>query len=307
MTQQCSAAESLLVDESSQGKRLDIWLRDELAYTRSQLAQWIKSGSVTVNGSTVKAGYSIKAGDIVTVVIPVPEPWDLQPQDLALDIVYEDEQLIVVNKQAGMVVHPAPGHREGTLVNALLFHCRDLSGIGGVIRPGIVHRLDKDTTGLLAAAKNDAAHQHLSDQLRRRRMSRHYTALAQGRFKEEEGVVDAPLGRHPQDRKKMAVIHQGRPARTHFRVLADFGRWTLLECRLDTGRTHQIRVHLAAVHHPIVGDPLYGWQRNDLGAQRQLLHAHYLGFDHPDGRWMEFRAALPEDFLDVLRRIKKST
>ena len=297
--------DTLIVEEDGQGQRLDVWLTEELDMTRSQLKNYIAQGRITVNGHSVKAGLRLETGQIVEIRIPTPQKTSVEAQAIPLTVVYEDEAIIVINKPAGMVVHPAAGHWDGTLVNALLAHCQDLSGIGGEIRPGIVHRLDKDTTGLLVAAKTDQAHGCLAEQIRRRSMKRHYRALIHGRLKTAEGTIEGSIGRHPGDRKKMALVGSGRDAVTHYTVLETLSQWSLVECRLETGRTHQIRVHFAGIQHPLVGDPLYGWNRHELGAQRQLLHAHYLALQHPNGQDMEFQAELPQDFVVSLEKARK--
>ncbi|MBS7262585.1 MAG: RluA family pseudouridine synthase [Eubacteriales bacterium] len=257
--------------------------------SRSAAAERIKSGDVTVDGKPVKPGRPIRAGEVVDVEIPEPVVLtDAEPEDIPLDVVFEDADVIVVNKPRGLTVHPAPGNERGTLVNALLFHCRDLSGINGTLRPGIVHRIDKDTTGLLIVAKNDEAHRSLADQIRRKECSRVYLAVVEGNIREDSGVVDAPIARDPRDRKRMAVVPGGRDARTHYEVLERFGRATLVRCRLETGRTHQIRVHMKHLGHPLLGDPVYGSRRPLPEAHvlsGQALHAVSLTFTHPrDGR-----------------------
>lgn len=293
--------------EGDAGIRLDRFLTERIGQTRSQVKRLIDSSLVTVNGVAVKAGYALRCADRIEVVIPAPEPLALEPENLELEIVYEDDDLAVINKPAGLVVHPGAGNASGTLVNALLHHCPDLSGIGGKLRPGIVHRLDKDTSGLMVVAKNDWAHQQLAAQIKAREVKRHYLALAHGIIKSESGIIDKPIGRHPHDRKRMAVREQGRQAVTEYQVREYFAdRYTLVECRLRTGRTHQIRVHLAAINHPVVGDPVYGRKHGNLGSERQLLHAFYLAFTHPRCGWMEFRAELPVDFQEALARARQA-
>ncbi|MGB4140698.1 MAG: RluA family pseudouridine synthase [Limnochordia bacterium] len=292
--------------EGDAGVRLDLYLAERIGRTRSQVKRLIDTGLVTVNGEAVKAGYALRMSDRVLAVIPPPDPIELEPEHIELEIVYEDEDVAVINKPAGLVVHPGAGNTRSTLVNALLYHCPDLSGIGGKLRPGIVHRLDKDTSGLLVIAKNDWAHQQLSAQIKARAVKRHYLALVHGRVKDASGVIDKPIGRHPHDRKKMAVRDQGRQAVTEYSVKEYCGdRYTLVECRLHTGRTHQIRVHLAAVNHPVVGDPVYGRKHGNLGSKRQLLHACYLAFNHPRRGWMDFHIDLPADFQEALARARK--
>ena len=274
--------------------------------SRSYIQQLIEEGHVTVSGKKVRPGYKLKTGDEVTVVIPPPKTLSAVAQDIPLSIVYEDDSVLVINKPAGMVVHPAVGNYEDTLVNALLHHCGDsLSAIGGVMRPGIVHRIDKDTTGLLMVAKGDKAHASLSDQLKTRTLSRTYYALVHGNVKEDAGTVDAPIGRDNHDRKKMTVTKSGKEAITHFKVLERFGQFTLIECKLQTGRTHQIRVHMRHKGHPILGDKTYGVKKEPFALPGQLLHAGKIGFIHPEtGEEMAFSAPLPEVFEHVLENLR---
>lgn len=272
--------------------------------TRSQLKNLINDGHVTVNGQPVKPKYKVQSGDKISLVRPEPQLLELTPENIPLDIVYEDDDVIVVNKPQGMVVHPAPGHPDHTLVNALLYHS-PLSTINGTFRPGIVHRIDKDTSGLLMVAKNDLAHQSLAEQLRNKTNQREYLALVYGQIKEDEGTIDAPLGRNPQDRKKQAVVKGGRHAVTHFKVMKRYDNFTLVKCILETGRTHQIRVHMKYIGHPLVGDPLYG-PRKVIGKNGQFLHAALLGFNHPrTGEEMVFKAPLPENFQKMLDKLDK--
>ena len=272
--------------------------------TRSQLKNLINDEHVTVNGQPVKPKYKVQAGDKISLVKPEPQSLELTPENIPLDIVYEDDDVIVVNKPQGMVVHPAPGHPDHTLVNALLYHS-PLSTINGTFRPGIVHRIDKDTSGLLMVAKNDLAHQSLAEQLRNKTNKREYLALVYGQIKEDEGTIDAPLGRNPQDRKKQAVVKGGRHAVTHFKVIKRYDNFTLVKCILETGRTHQIRVHMKYIGHPLVGDPLYG-PRKVIGKNGQFLHAALLGFKHPrTGKEMVFKAPLPENFQKMLDKLDK--
>ena len=294
------------------GQRLDRFLSETCeGLTRSALQTLIEEERVQVNGSCVPKRYKMRAGDRVTVEVPDPQPIEAVPQNIPLDIVYEDADLLVVNKPKGMVVHPAPGNPDGTLVNALLYHCAgQLSGIGGAIRPGIVHRIDKDTSGLLVVAKNDAAHQALSEQMREHSIHRVYHAVVYGNLKEDEGAVETYLGRDPRDRKKMAVVPQtaagARYACTGWRVLERFGNFTYLACRLKTGRTHQIRVHMASLGHPLAGDAVYGPRSCIRTLGGQCLHAKELGFHHPaSGAWLQFDTPLPPyftAFLDWLRK-----
>ena len=298
---------SFCVPAEADGERLDKWLsgQESLAMTRSALQVRMEHGDVTVNGKKVPKNYRQKAGDQVLVQLPEPEPLELQPENIPLDIVYEDDDLLVVNKPKGMVVHPAPGHATGTLVHALLYHCGDrLSSINGIIRPGIVHRIDRFTSGLLMVAKNDMAHQSLSAQIAAHSFTREYQAVAMGHFREAEGTISAPIGRHPVDRKKMCVTEKNsKPATTHYTVIAEYPRATHLRLRLETGRTDQIRVHLAYLGHPILGDDVYG--KAFPGIEGQCLHAAKIGFIHPSTRqYLEFESPLPEYFEKVLRKLK---
>ena len=276
--------------------------------TRSAAQKLLERGAVTLNGGLARKNDRPAPGDVLEVVLPDPEPIDLVPQDIPLDVVYEDGDVIVVNKPVGLVVHPAPGHPDGTLVNALLYHCgTSLSGINGELRPGIVHRIDRDTSGLIIAAKNDRAHLALAAQLQDHSLARTYEAVAVGGLREDSGTVDAPIGRHPVDRKKMAIDRKnGREAITHWTVLARYPRYTHVECRLETGRTHQIRVHLASIGHPLLGDTVYGAKKPVPGLAGQCLHARRLRFVHPStGEPVELECPLPEWFQDVLRKIDR--
>lgn len=294
-----------LVATSPVQERLDVWLTGHTDLSRSQVKQFIDEGLVLVNGTTVKAGYKLKAGDQVDISIPEPQEVDVLADNIPLDIVYEDDVLAVINKPKGLTVHPAAGNWNGTLVNALLHRFQHLSRLGGPLRPGIVHRLDKDTSGLMLVAKTDDAHLFLAEQLKEHHIQRWYLALVHGNLKHDTGTIEAPIGRHPKDRKRMAVVDGGREAVTHFTVQERFLRHTLVECRLETGRTHQIRVHFSAIHHPIVGDPVYGSRGEQLGATSQMLHAYYLGFTHPDGRWLEFQINPPVEFQEVLEKARR--
>ena len=290
--------------------RIDAALADLLPdFTRSAIARLITDGNVTVNQKAVSKSYKVSKGERVTVLVPDPQPDEALPENIPLDIVYEDDDLLVVNKPKGMVVHPAPGNYSGTLVNALLHHCgNSLSGIGGVIRPGIVHRIDKDTSGLLMVAKNDKAHVFLAEQIKNHTFTREYATVVYGRVKDLQGTVDAPIGRHPVDRKKQAVTAKNsKNAITHYRVVEEFRGYTRLQCKLETGRTHQIRVHLAYIGHPVCGDAVYGGRLAEKsGLQGQCLHAQKLGFVHPTtGKYMEFESPLPTYFLDFLSRLPK--
>ena len=293
------------------GKRIDQCLAASFSdCSRSFLQKLLKDGKVSINGKTQKASSKVAAGDAVLVLLPEPEKLNVEPENIPLDILYEDDDLLVVNKPKGMVVHPAPGHYTGTLVNALMYHCREnLSGINGVMRPGIVHRIDMDTTGSLLVCKNDRAHQILAEQLKDHSITRRYEAIVHGNLKEDSGTVNAPIGRHPTDRKKMSVhAPHGREAVTHYRVLERFGNYTHIECELETGRTHQIRVHMASIGHPILGDLVYGPTKCPFRLQGQTLHARILGFVHPStGAYVQFDAPLPEYFEELLKKLRKQT
>ena len=315
---------TLRVEATEAGARIDKYLSERADLTRSAAVRMLEEGDVSVGGASVSKNYKVRAGDEITVCYPEPEPDTAQPENIPLDVVYEDADIIVVNKPVGMVVHPAAGNPSGTLVNALLYHCKgSLSGIGGVLRPGIVHRIDKDTSGLLVVAKNDRAHLHLAEQIKQHSAHRIYRAVCVGNLREDEGTIDLPIGRHPIDRKKMAVIRdsdrEARDAVTHYRVLERFaGRatwgnaFTYIECRLETGRTHQIRVHMAAKGHPLLGDEVYGGDNTPFGARHkawikgQTLHACELHLTHPiTGEIMHFSAPEPPEMtklLEILRR-----
>lgn len=291
------------------GERIDRFLSGNLEdLSRSYIQKLMKDGRILVNGKPVKANYKLSAGDEICVSVPEPETLDIQPENIPLDILYEDDDILVVNKPKGMVVHPSPGHYSHTLVNAALYHCgENLSGINGVIRPGIVHRIDMDTTGSLLICKNDRSHQILAEQLKEHSITRRYHAVVYGNFKEERGTVNAPIGRHPVDRKKMSTkSSSGRPAVTHYRVLERFGNYTYIECELETGRTHQIRVHMSSIGHPILGDAVYGPAKCPFNLEGQTLHAKILGIRHPStGEYMEFDAPLPEYFVSLLNLLRK--
>ena len=294
--------------EESKNQRLDAFLASSLdELTRSQATRLIESGAVTVNGKAVSKSYKLTGGEDIAVTLPAPEPVEAVAQDIPLDVVYEDADVIVVNKPSGMVVHPAPGHPDGTLVNALLHHCAgSLSGVGGALRPGIVHRIDRDTSGLIIAAKNDAAHRFLSAQLADHTLARTYECIVVGTLREDSGTVDAPIARHPTDRKRMAVVQGGRPAVTHWEVIARYPGFTHVRCRLETGRTHQIRVHMAYLGHPILGDTVYGAKKEVAGLTGQCLHAVGLRFLHPrTHEAVELSCPLPEEFTGMLQKIAR--
>ena len=298
----------LRASEENKNQRLDAFLASSLdGLTRSQATRLIESGEVAVNERAVSKSYKLAGGEDIAVTLPEPEPVEAVPQDIPLDVVYEDADVIVVNKPSGMVVHPAPGHPDGTLVNALLYHCAGtLSGIGGALRPGIVHRIDRDTSGLIIAAKNDAAHQYLSAQLADHTLARTYECIVVGALREDRGTVDAPIARHPTDRKRMAVVAGGREAVTHWEVIARYPGYTHVRCRLETGRTHQIRVHMAYIGHPILGDTVYGAKKEVPGLTGQCLHAVGLRFLHPrTHEVVELSCPLPEEFTRMLQKIRK--
>lgn len=290
----------------AEGVRLDAFLAEQAEMTRSAAQKLIEQGAVLVNGAAARKNYKTKVGDTVQVDIPEPEPVEIVPEDIPLDVRYEDEDVIVINKPKGLVVHPAPGHWSGTLVNGLMHHCRDsLSGINGELRPGIVHRIDMDTSGLLIVAKNDFSHNALAGQLKDHSLSRVYEAVAVGNIRADSGKIAAPIGRHPVDRKKMAVLQGGREAITHFEVLARYPGYTHLRLKLETGRTHQIRVHLAWQNHPILGDAVYG-KGKGLGLDSQCLHARSLSFRHPrTGEMVTVESELPDYFCEILRKLEK--
>ena len=294
--------------EAQAGRRIDAWLAEAVeTLTRSAAARLLEEGLVTSGGRPLTKSYRLTGGETVALVLPEAEPVDLIPQDIPLDIVYEDSDVIVVNKPKGLVVHPAPGHPDGTLVNALLFHCgSSLSGVGGALRPGIVHRIDRDTSGLIIAAKNDLAHQGLAAQLQDHTLARTYQRIVIGNLRQDSGTVNAPIGRHPTDRKRMAVVSGGRTAVTHWQVLDRFAGYTHLRCRLETGRTHQIRAHLASIGHPLLGDTVYGAKKPVPGLAGQCLHARRLRFVHPStGRIIEVECPLPSWFQAVLEKLDR--
>ena len=288
--------------------RLDMYIaqkNDKLS--RSMIQKLIEDGEILVNGQTKKISYKVHTGDEIEINIPEPKETNIKPQNIPVEVIYEDNDIIVVNKPKGMVVHPANGNPDGTLVNAVLALCKDnLSGIGGEIRPGIVHRLDKDTSGLLIIAKNDLAHKNISEQIKNRQVKKIYIALVKGNVAEDEATIDMPIGRSAKDRKKMAVRKDGKTAITHFKVLKRYNKYTLLEIKIDTGRTHQIRVHMAEIGHPVVGDMVYSSGKNEFGIEGQMLHAKSLDFRHPvTGKEMHLEADLPQYFVDVLNKLQE--
>lgn len=298
------------IEKEDINKRIDLFLNNELEeLSRSALQKLIDKGNITVNDNTVNKNYKLRHGDIIKVDIPEPEEFSVEPENIPIDILYEDNDLIVINKPQNMVVHPAPGHYTGTLVNALMYHCGDnLSGINGVMRPGIVHRIDKDTSGVLVIAKSDLAHRGLSEQLAEHSMKRIYNAIVYNNIKDDEGTVSTLIGRSANDRKKMAVLQSGgRNAVTHYKVIERMGKFNLVELQLETGRTHQIRVHMSYIGHPLLGDPVYGPKKQIFNLEGQVLHAKVLGFIHPrTGEYMEFTTELPEYFKKLIFRLKNT-
>lgn len=295
-------------EKDETGKRIDVYIsrfRDDLS--RSQVQKLITDGKVTVNGKNIKSNYRLREKDIIDIEIPDPEPLDIEAEDISLNILYEDSDVIVIDKPQGMVVHPAPGHYSGTVVNALMYHCKDsLSGINGCMRPGIVHRIDMNTSGIIVAAKSDAAHKSLAVQFAEHSINRRYRAIVVGNIKEDTLTVDKPIGRNLRDRKKMAVVEGGKRAVTHFTVLERFGKYTYIEASLETGRTHQIRVHMAYSGHPLLGDNIYGSEKQPYKLMGQVLHAGVLGFVHPaTGEYMEFRSEVPEYFEKLLEMFRE--
>lgn len=296
----------IYVDEED-NERLDSYISNELdEISRTYLQKLIKDKLIEVNGLYKKPSYLVKEGDRIIVLLPEPKKLDIIPEDIPLNIIYEDEDLVIINKPQDMVVHPAPGNYTGTLVNALLYHINNLSSINGIIRPGIVHRLDKDTSGILIIAKNDFAHRELSEQLKNRKVYREYIALINGVIKDDKGTIDAPIGRDPKDRKKMTVIStNSKEAITHYEVIDRFTKYSLVKVNLETGRTHQIRVHFLSINHPVVGDPVYSKGKNEFNLDKQLLHARKLGFIHPRSKgYMEFECEVPETFKNIIKNLK---
>lgn len=294
-----------LIEEAEAGLRVDVYLSGKFpGISRSQVQRLIEDDRLLVNARRVKSSHKLKAGDEVEFELPPAVELKVEAQNIPLEIIYQDEYLAVINKPVGLVVHPAPGNEHGTLVNALLYHLTDLSSVNGVIRPGIVHRIDKDTSGLLVIAKNDEAHQALSKQLADHSMTREYVALCEGLVKTDQGTIDAPIGRDPRNRLRMGIVPNGRRAVTHYTVQQRYQDMTLVRLRLETGRTHQIRVHMASIHHPVAADPVYGFKKRRVKYQGQMLHARLLGFLHPrDGQPMEFSVPVPEEFRLVLEKL----
>ena len=298
------------IEEALVGERIDKFLSDSLPdVSRSYIQKLIKDGQVTVNQKIVKSNYKLNTGDLLSMEEPELQEPDIEAEDIPLDILYEDSDLLVINKPKGMVVHPSAGHYSGTLVNALMHYCKeDLSGINGVLRPGIVHRIDMDTTGSLLVCKNDFTHNHIAEQLKVHSITRVYHAIVHGVIKEDDGTINAPIGRHPIDRKKMSINHKnGKEAVTHYKVLKRFKNFTYIECRLETGRTHQIRVHMSSIGHPLLGDSVYGPAKSPYKLQGQTLHAKTIGIIHPrTEEYVEVNAPLPEYFSDLLKKLENS-
>lgn len=296
-------------EASESGNRIDKFLSEKIEnQSRSYIQKLLKDGHVLVNDKSVKSNYKVQEKDQICVLLPELKEPDILPEDIPLDILYEDSDVLVINKPKGMVVHPSAGHYSQTVVNAVMFHCKDnLSGINGVLRPGIVHRIDMDTTGAIVICKNDIAHQHLAEQLKVHSITRKYRAIVHGNLKEDQGTITGDIGRHPVDRKKMAINYKnGKPAVTHYKVLERFGNYTYVECQLETGRTHQIRVHMTSIGHPLLGDSVYGPAKCPFKLQGQCLHAMTLGFIHPSSNeYLEFEAPLPDYFTNLLKNLKK--
>ncbi len=297
----------LIVDKESENNRIDKYLAEVFnGKSRSYIQGLIEKENIKVNGKSIKSNYKVKENDEILIVMPEALELEVEAEDIPLDILYEDNDVIVINKPQGMVVHPAPGNYTKTLVNALLYHCKDLSTINGVIRPGIVHRIDKDTTGVLVVAKNDESHNFLSKQLQTHSMKREYIALVEGRLKEDKGTINKPIGRNKKDRLKMGIVEDGKRAVTHYEVLERYKNTTLIKCVLETGRTHQIRVHMASIGHPLVGDEVYGFKKQRFKLKGQVLHAKTLGFIHPKTKeYMEFTTNLPEYYNNLIEKLRK--
>ena len=295
-----------IVNEDKCNMRIDKYLSDLMVdKSRSYIQGLVEKQNIVVNNKIVKSNYKVKCGDIIEITVEEPEMLKVEPENIQLNILYEDKDVIVVNKPQGMVVHPAPGNYKGTLVNALLYHCTDLSSINGIIRPGIVHRIDKDTSGILVIAKNDDAHNKLSEQLKEHSMKREYYALVEGRIKNDEGTIDKPIGRNKKDRLKMGIVEDGKNAVTHYKVIERYNGYSLVKCILETGRTHQIRVHMSYIGFPLVGDPLYGHKKQRFKLQGQVLHAKTLGFIHPStNEYMEFNSELPNYFNELICKLR---
>ena len=296
----------LIVDKESENNRIDKYLAEVFnGKSRSYIQGLIEKENIKVNGKSIKSNYKVKENDEILIVMPEALELEVEAEDIPLDILYEDNDVIVINKPQGMVVHPAPGNYTKTLVNALLYHCKDLSTINGVIRPGIVHRIDKDTTGVLVVAKNDESHNFLSKQLQTHSMKREYIALVEGRLKEDKGTINKPIGRNKKDRLKMGIVEDGKRAVTHYEVLERYKNTTLIKCVLETGRTHQIRVHMASIGHPLVGDEVYGFKKQRFKLKGQVLHAKTLGFIHPKTKeYMEFTTNLPEYYNNLIEKLR---
>ena len=295
------------ITKENSNKRIDKYLVEILeGKTRSFIQGLIEQEGIKVNSKIIKSNYKTKENDIIEITLPEPIKLEVEPENLDLNIVYEDEDLVVVNKEKGIVVHPAPGNYKGTLVNGLLYHCKNLSGINGVIRPGIVHRIDKNTTGILVVAKNDETHNSLSDQFKEHSIKREYYAIVEGKFSTKGGTIDKPLGRNKKDRLKMDIVEDGKRAVTHYEVLEQYDKGvSLIKCQLETGRTHQIRVHMASIGHPLVGDDIYGFKKQKFKLEGQALHAKTLGFIHPKTKeYIEFTSELPQYFEDLLKKLR---
>lgn len=298
--------ERLIITENEAGQRADVGLASLLELTRSNMQKLLEDGRAVKGSKVLKSNYKLKLGEEIIVTLPEPQPLDVQPENIPIDIIYEDDDVVVVNKARGMVVHPAAGNYDGTLVNALLYHCKNLSGINGVIRPGIVHRLDKDTSGIMICAKNDAAHVSLSEQIQNKTAKRTYLAVVRGNIKNDSGVIETLIARDKNDRKKMAVVKEdGRHAVTEYEVMERFGKYTIVKCKLMTGRTHQIRVHMEYLGYPLVGDPKYSPKKTPFAINGQALHSLTLDFIHPrTGEQMHFEASLPEDMHKIVTRLR---